>query len=44
MSLTIQDNNNALQIQMSDAGAYFNDPCQRSWSIDNLKITGIVSN
>lgn len=42
--MIIQDNSRSFQMQLSDAGAYLNDPCQRSWSLDNLKITGIVSN
>jgi len=42
--MTIQDNNPSFKMVLSDAGAYQNIPCERSWSIGNITITGIVSN
>lgn len=35
---TLQHNSKTFQLILSDAGQFFNQPCQRSWSIDNLKI------
>lgn len=42
--MTIQDNSPSFKMILSDAGGFQNQPCQRSWSISNLKITGILSN
>ena len=36
---TISHTSPTLQMQLNDAGNFFNDTCQRSWSIDNLKIS-----
>ncbi len=39
MIRTVVHSDKTFQLQCSDAGQYFNDLCQRSWSMDNLKIT-----
>lgn len=36
---TMLHTTNSFDFNCSDAGDFFNLPCQRSWSIDNLKIT-----
>lgn len=36
---TIPHNAQTVTISCSDAGNFFNDTCQRSWSIDNLKVS-----
>jgi len=41
MVKTILSNGNTFQLQCSDAVHPFNDACELSWSIDNLKITTI---
>lgn len=41
MVRTFLHSNSSLQFSCSDAGNYFNLPCDRSWSMDNLKITAI---
>ena len=38
MEFTEYHSDNKLKIDMSDAGEFFNLNCDRSWSIDNLKI------
>ena len=40
---TIQHSSDSLRLAFSDAGNYFLQTCQRSWSIDNLKITLITN-
>jgi len=36
---TIPHSGEVVRITCSDAGNFFNDTCQRSWSIDNLKVS-----
>ncbi len=36
---TIEHSGKTVTLNCSDAGNFFNDTCQRSWSIDNLKIS-----
>lgn len=36
---TVAHTGDTFQVNASDAGNFFNLPCERSWSIDNLKIT-----
>ena len=36
---TIEHTGKTVTLNCSDAGNFFNDTCQRSWSIDNLKIS-----
>lgn len=40
---TLYDKNTKFSFAASDAGGFFNDTCQRSWSIDNFKIS-LISN
>lgn len=41
---TVVHNGSTFELGSSDAGDFFNQPCLRSWSIDNLKITVIQNN
>ncbi len=36
---TIQHTNSKATVLCGDAGGFFNDTCQRSWAVDNLKVT-----
>ena len=38
---TVLHSGNSFQLNCSDAGDFLNQTCQRSWSIDNLKISAI---